>query len=49
MTGTIGMVDVVHEPIDDKQAEMLIWPPVDFCGFGIKYALPIHPILNLAH
>ena len=27
------MVDVVYEPINDKQAEMHIWPPTDFCGF----------------
>ena len=30
------MVDVVHEPGDDEQAEMHIWPPVDFCGFGLE-------------
>ena len=26
------MVEVVHEPIYDEQAEM---PPADFCGFGL--------------
>ena len=31
------MVDPVHKPIDDKQAEMHIWPPADFCGFGLEY------------
>ena len=30
------MVDVVHEPVDDEQAEMHIWPPADFCGFGLE-------------
>ena len=35
------MVDVVHEPIDDEQAEMHIWPPADFCGFGLE-----HPFSN---
>ena len=30
------MVDVVHEPIDDEQAEMQIWPNGDFCGFGLE-------------
>ena len=38
------MVDVVHEPSDDEQAEMQIWPPADFCGFGLEHALPIHLI-----
>ena len=28
------MVDAVHEPIDDEQAQMHICPPADFCGFG---------------
>ena len=36
------MVDV-HEPINDEQAEMHIWPPAD-CGFGLEHAIPIHPI-----
>ena len=36
------MVDVVHQPIDDKQAEMHIWPPADFCGFGLEHAIAIH-------
>ena len=40
------MVDVVHEPIDDEQAEMHIWPFTDFCGFGLEYAIPIHPIFK---
>ena len=22
--------------------EMLIWPPADFCGFGLEHAVPIH-------
>ena len=38
------MVAVVHEPIDDEQAEMYIRPPADFCGFGLEHAVPIHPI-----
>ena len=38
------MVDVVHEPIGDEQAEMRIWPPTDFCGFGLEHAVPIHMI-----
>ena len=33
------MVNVVHEPIDDKQAEMHIQPPTDFCGFGLEHAI----------
>ena len=40
------MVDVVHEPIDDEQAEMHIWPPADFCGFGLEHAVPIHLIFE---
>ena len=40
------MVDVVHEPIDDEQVEMHIWPPTDFCGFGFEHAVPIHPIFE---
>ena len=40
------MVDVVHEPIDDEQAEMHIWPPADCCGFGLEHAVPIHPIFQ---
>ena len=44
------MVDVVHKPIDDEQAEKHIWPPADFCSFGLEHAVPIHPIFfNLAH
>ena len=41
------MVDV-NEPIDDEQAEMHIWPPADFCGFGLEHAVPIglHPIFE---
>ena len=38
------MADIVHEPIDDEQAEMHIWPPADFSGFGLEHAVPIHPI-----
>ena len=34
------MVNVVFEPIDDEQAEMHIWPLVDFCGFGLEHAYP---------
>ena len=30
------MVDVVHEPIDDEQAELHIWPFTDFCDFGLE-------------
>ena len=33
------MVDVVHEPIDDEQALMHIWPPADFCGFGLEHVM----------
>ena len=43
------MVDVVHEPIDDVQAELHIWPPADFCGFGLEHTVPIYPILNFAY
>ena len=39
------MVDV-HEPIDDEAAEMHIWLPADFCGFGLEHAVPIHPIFE---
>ena len=42
------MVDF-HEPIDDEQAQMHIWPPADFCGFGLKHAVPITRFLHLAH
>ena len=45
----IGMVDVVHEPIDDKQAEMHIGPPADFGGFSLDHAVPIHPIFEACH
>ena len=38
------MVDALHEPIDDEQAEMHIWPPDDFCGFRLDHAVHIHPI-----
>ena len=41
------MVDVVHKPIDDEQAKMHIWPPADFCGFGLEYAVLIRPIFEL--
>ena len=40
------MVDVVLEPIIDEQSEMHIWPPADFCRFGLKHALFIHPIFE---
>ena len=40
------MVDVVHEPIGDEQADMYIWPPVDFYGIGLQHAVPIHPIFE---
>ena len=38
------MVDVVHEPIDDKQAVVHIWSPNDFYGFCLEHAVPIYPI-----
>ena len=38
------MVNVVHEPINDEQIEMHIWPPADFCGFGFEHVVLIHPI-----
>ena len=37
------MVDVVHESIDDEQAEMCTWPPPDLCGLGLEHAVPITP------
>ena len=40
------MVAVVHEPIDDDQAEMHKWPPADFCGFGLEHAVSIYPIFE---
>ena len=40
------MVDIVHEPIDDEQADMHIWPPADFCGLGLEHAVTIHPIFE---
>ena len=40
------MVDVIHEPIDDEQAEMHIWPPLIFCDFGLEYAVTIQSILD---
>ena len=48
------MVDVVHESIDDEQAEMHIctyahmhiWQPADFCGFGLEHAGPMDPIFE---
>ena len=42
----IGMVDVVHEPIDDEQAEMHVWPPVEYCGFDLEHAVPIQQIFG---
>ena len=40
------MVDDVHEPIDDEEEELHLWPPADFCGFGLclEHAVPIHRI-----
>ena len=40
------MVDFIHEPIDDDQAEMHIWPPTDFYGFVLEHVVPIHPIFE---
>ena len=40
------MFDDVHKPIDDEQAEMHVWPPADFCGFGLEHAVPIYPIFE---
>ena len=40
------MIDVVHEPVDDEQAEMHICPPDDFCGFGLEHGVSIHPIFK---
>ena len=40
------MVDVVHEPIDDEQVEMHIWPPADICGFDLEHVVLIHPIFE---
>ena len=40
------MVDIVHEPVNDEQAEMHIWPPADFCGFDLEHAVPLHPIFE---
>ena len=45
ITIRIEMVYVFHEPTDDEQAEMCIWPSADFCGF--EHAVTIHPIFNL--
>ena len=41
------MVDVVHEPIDDEQAKMHLWPPADFCGFGLDMRYPYIRFLTL--
>ena len=30
----------IHEPINDEQAEMNIWPPADLCGFGLEHTVP---------
>ena len=43
------MIYVVHEPIDDKQAVMYIWPPADFCSSGLDHVVPIHPIFESCH
>ena len=40
------MVDVVHELIDDEQAEMDIWPSADFCDYDLEHAVPIHSIFE---
>ena len=40
------MVDVNHEPIVDEQEEMRIWPPADFCGFGLEHPVHIHPVFE---
>ena len=40
------MVDVVHKTINDDLAEMHIWPPTDFCDFGLEHVVPIHPIFE---
>ena len=40
------MVDVVHELVDDEQAEMHIWTPANFCDVGLEHAVPIHPIFE---
>ena len=42
----IGMDDVVHEPIDNEQSEMHIWPLSDVCEIGSEHAVPIHPIFE---
>ena len=39
-----GMIDFVHDPIDDEQAEMHLWPPAEFFGFGLEHAVHIHLI-----
>ena len=39
------MVDV-HDPINNEQKGMHIWPPADFCGFGLEHVVPIHPIFE---
>ena len=40
------MVDVVHEPMDDEQAEMHKWPTADFCGFGLVHEVSIQQIFE---
>ena len=40
------MVDVVHESIDDEQADMHIRPPSDFSDFDLEHEVPIHPIFE---
>ena len=40
----IGMVYVVHKPIDGEQAEMHTWPPADFCGFSLEQGWPTQNI-----
>ena len=43
------MVDVVHDKIDNEQAEMHIWPPADFCGFGLQHAVHKQLIFEPCH
>ena len=40
------MIDVVHEPIDDEQAEMHLRLPADISVFGLEHEVPIHPIFE---
>ena len=40
------MVEVVHEVIDDEQAQTHIWIPDNFCAFGLEHSAPINPIFE---